>query len=299
MAGENNNQNVRVYQKQLKELMQAVFRKQAYFGEFFGGSLEVLDGVTHNKTAFSLKTSDIPVVVGTEYIKTANIAFEEGTANSTRFGQRTEIIYSDTDVPYTWEWVYHEGIDKHTVNADFDGAVADRLDLQAQAKVQMFDNHGGSFISANAGKTTALAGLTDANVLALFNELSTYYTNIEAVGTKIAWVKPALYNAIVDHPLTTSSKASSANIDENGILNFKGFRIKEVPETKFQEGEIAYTSIEGVGRQFTGINTARAIESEDFDGVALQGAGKAGEFVLPANKAAVTKVTYTASTQEG
>lgn len=298
MAGENNNQAVRSYQKQFKALMQAVFQKQAYFSEFFGGSLEALDGVTHNKTAFSVKTSDIPLVVGTEYIKDANVGFGTGTSNSTRFGERTEIIYQDTDVPYTWEWVYHEGIDRHTVNADFNGAIADRLDLQAQAKVQQFDNHGGAFISSVAGHTESLADYTADSVLKLFNDLSTYYVNIEAVGQKIAYVVPALYNAIVDHPLTTTAKSSSANIDQNGILTFKGFQIKEVPDAKFQTNEAAYTTIAGVGKQFTGINTARTIESEDFDGIALQGAGKAGEYILPANKLAVAKVTK-AATPEG
>lgn len=290
MVGENNNQAVRSYQKQFRELLQAVYRKQAYFAEFFGGRLEALDGVTHNKTAFSIKTSDIPVVIGTEYNKAANVGFETGTGNSSRFGPRKEIIYTDTDVPYTWEWAFHEGIDRHTVNNDFNATVADRLDLQAQAKIQMFDNHGGLFISQVADRTFELANLSNDAVLKLFNDLSTAYVNMEAIGTKIAYVKPALYNAIVDHPLTTSAKSSSANIDENGIITFKGFRIKEVPETKFQPGEYAYTSIAGVGKQFTGINTSRTIESEDFDGVALQGAGKAGEFILPANKKAVIKV---------
>lgn len=293
MTGENNNQAVRSYQKQFKELLKAVYAKQAYFGEFFGGGVEVLDGVTHNKTAFSIKTSDIPVVVGTEYNKGENIGFGTGTGSSTRFGNRTEIIYQDTDVPYDWEWVFHEGIDKHTVNADFESAVADRLDLQAQAKVQLFDNKGGLFISKSADKTFALASISNDDVLKLFNQLSNAYVNMEAIGTKMAWVKPQLYNAIVDHPITTSAKHSSVNIDTNGLLNFKGFVIKEVPETKFQSGEIAYTSIVGVGKQFTGINTSRTIQSEDFDGVALQGAGKAGEFILPANKKAVIKVTST------
>lgn len=291
MAGENNNQSVRSYQPQFKELLQAVFQKQAYFGEFFGGQLQALDGITHNEKAFSVKTSDIPVVVGTEYIKDKDTAFGTGTAKSSRFGERTEVIYSDTDVNYDWEWVLHEGIDRHTVNADFNGAVADRLDLQAQAKVQLFDNHGGQFISKSASETKTVADLTPDNVTKLFNDLATAYVNMEAVGQKMAWVSPALYNALVDHPLTTTSKSSTANIDENGILNFKGFRIKEVPEAKFQTGEIAYTSIVGVGRQFTGIDTARTIEAIDFDGVALQGAGKAGEFILPANKKAVIKVT--------
>lgn len=298
MAGENNNQAVRSYQKQFKELLRAVYQKQAYFGEFFGGTLEALDGVTHNKTAFSIKTSDIPVVVGSEYNKDANVGFGTGTSKSTRFGERQEIIYVDTDVPYDWEWVFHEGIDRHTVNNDLQATIADRSDLQAQAKVQLFDNKGGLFISKVASETKVLADYSDKAVLKLFNDLANAYVNMEAVGTKMAWVKPELYNAIVDHPITTAAKHSGANIDTNGIVNFKGFLIKEVPEVKFQKGEIAYTSITGVGKQFTGINTTRTIESEDFDGLAFQGAGKAGEFILPANKKAVIKVTMTA-TPEG
>src|SRR5690625_6381919 len=98
-----------------------------------------------------------------------------------------------------------------------------------------------------------------------------------------------MYNVIVDMPQTTIEKRPSANIDENTIVKFKGFTIEELPEAQFQEGEVAYAYITGVGKAFTGINTARTIESEDFDGVALQGAGKAGEFILDDNKAAVAR----------
>ena len=289
--GGNNDLAVRSYQKQFKELLQAVYQKQAYFSEFFGGGLEALDGVTNNKTAFSIKTSDIPVVIGSEYNKDPDVGFGTGTSNSTRFGERQEIIYTDTDVPYDWEWVFHEGIDRHTVNNDFNNTIADRSELQAQAKVQLFDDKGGLFISSIADQAIALAELSNDAVLKLFNDLSNAYVNMEAIGTKMAWVKPELYNAIVDHPITTTAKHSGANVDVNGIITFKGFQIKEVPETKFQTDELAYTSITGVGKQFTGINTARTIQSEDFDGVAFQGAGKAGEFILPANKKAVIKVT--------
>lgn len=290
MAGENNNLPVRSYQKQFKQLLQAVYQKQAYFREFFGGEIEALDGVTHNQTAFSLKTSDIPVVIGDEYNKDPNVGFGTGTGNSSRFGPRQEIIYTDTDVPYTWEWTWHEGIDKHTVNNDFNATIADRSELQAQAKVQKFDDQGGLFISSIADQTIELVEIANDPVLKLFNDLSIIYTNLEAIGIKMAWVKPELYNAIVDHPIMTTAKHSSTNIDTNKIVSFKDFLIKEVPETKFQENELAYTSIVGVGKQFTGINTARTIPSEDFDGVAFQGAGKAGEFILPANKKAVIKV---------
>lgn len=290
-AGKNNNQPVRSYQKEFRQLLQAVFQSRAYFRDFFGGGIEALDGVEHNKTAFSVKTSDIAVVVGSEYSKDPNVAFGTGTSKSTRFGDRTEIIYVDTDVPYTWEWVYHEGIDRFTVNNDFNAAIADRLDLQAQAKIAQFNKQHGKFISDSAGHAETLTGYTNEAVLKLFNDLSNYYVNKEVVGTKVAKVVPELYNAIVDHPIATTGKHSGANVDQNSILMFKGFQIEEIPEAMFQTGEVAYTYVTGVGKAFTGINTARTIESENFDGVALQGAGKAGEYILPDNKPAVVKIT--------
>lgn len=292
-AGENNDSSVRTYQKEFKGLLQAVFKKQSYFGDFFGGGIEALDGVQHNETAFYVKTSDIPVVFGTGYNKDADTAMGAGTGKSSRFGERTEIIYTDTPVNYSWEWNFHEGIDRHTVNNGFDVAVADRLDLQAQAKTQKFNYQHSKFIAESAGHSEPLTGYTADAVLALFNTLSKYYTNIHAIGEKVAKVDSDLYNAIVDHPLTTTGKNSSARIDENGILKFKGFTIEEVPADVLQDGIVAYVYIRGVGKAFTGINTARTIESEDFDGVALQGAGKAGEYIPEDNKKAVVKVTGT------
>ena len=289
-AGDNNDLPARSYQLEFKRLLQAVFKKQSYFADFFGGSIEAMDGIQENETAFYVKTSDIPRVCGTGYDKTATKAFGTGTGNSSRFGSRTEIIYTNTPAKYTWGWNFHEGIDRHTVNNDFAAAIADRLELQARAKTKAFNDAHGKFISQNAGHSETLLDYTDDNVLALFNALSKYYNNIEAVGTKRAKVCADLYNAIVDHRLTTTSKGSVANIDENGVVKFKGFLIEEVPDDLFQTGEVAYVYIDGVGKAFTGINTARTIESEDFDGVALQGAGKAGEFILPDNKKAVCKV---------
>src|SRR5699024_6759563 len=196
MSTANQNLSARSYQPQFKELLQAVFRTQAYFRDFFGGNIEALDGVQHNETAFYVKTSDIPVVVGSAYNKDVNTAFGTGTGKSTRFGERTEIIYTDTPVPYTWEWVYHEGIDRHTVNNDFNSAIADRLDLQAQAKIHKFNLQHSKFISGSAAKTETLSSYSSEDVLTLFNELSKYYINIQAVGTKVANVNADLYNAI-------------------------------------------------------------------------------------------------------
>lgn len=85
-AGENNDGGVRIYQKEYKELLKAVFKKQAYFANFFGGDIEALDGIQQKDTAFSVKTSDIPVVVGNKYTTDENTAFGTGTGKSSRFG---------------------------------------------------------------------------------------------------------------------------------------------------------------------------------------------------------------------
>ena len=290
-AGDNNDMPVRSYQLEFKSLLEVVFKKMSYFADFFVGELEVLDGVRENETAFYVKTSDIPVVVGTGYDKTATKAFETGTGNSSRFGERKEIIYANTPVNYSWGWNYHEGIDRHTVNNDFDVAVADRLELQARAKTKQFNKQHGKFISTSSGKTLSVTDYTEDNVLKLFNELSKYFNNIEAVGTKKIKVCSDLYNAVSDHPLNTTAKNSTVNIDGNEVVKFKGFLVEEIPDELFQSKECAYAYIAGVAKAFTGINTARTIESEDFDGVALQGAGKAGEFIPNDNKKAVVKVS--------
>lgn len=287
--------SARSYSKDFKDLLQAVFQSQSYFADFFGGGVEALDGIQNNAVAFSVKTSDIPVVVGTAYSTDANTAFGTGTGKTNRFGNRTEVIYTDTDVPYSWDWVFHEGIDRHTVNNDFDAAVADRLELQARAKTEEFNKHQGKFISENAGKTIAAgaAKVTKDNVGNVFSQLHAYFVDTEAIGTYVASVTPEVYNAIIDSGLAVTGKNSAVNVDDNTILKFKGFQIEEIPSTLFQANECVYAYVAGVGKAFTGIETARTIESEDFDGVALQGAGKAGEYILPANKAAVAKVTVT------
>ena len=287
-TGANNEKGVRTYGMQFKELLPAVFAKKSYFNDFFVGGLEALDGVAFNKKAFSLKACDIPVAIGTGYDKTDTKAFKTGTGSTSRFGNRTEIIYDDIDVEYTWGWNFHEGIDRHTVNNSLEQAIADRLELQALAKTEMFNKAHGKFISQSAGKTitTANTPLAESDV----KEMSKYFTNIEAVGTRYAKVTSDLYNLIVDSSLATTGKGSGVNIDENGIVIFKGFLIEEVPDSMFQTNEICYAYVGGIAKAFTGIHTARTIESEDFDGLALQGAGKAGEYIPTDNKKAVVKI---------
>jgi len=283
MATNNNNLAARTYTKQFAQLMQTVFGAQSVFAPTFG-DLQALDGIQNNATAFSVKTNNVPVVVG-EYSQDEAVAFGAGTAKSTRFGERTEIVYTDTDVPYEFTWAIHEGLDRFTVNNDLNAAVADRLDLQAQAKVRMFNNALGKKL---ADASTDLGAVDDVNVM--FETASAKYTNLEVVVPVRAYVTADVYNAIIDHNLVTSQKGSAVNIDENGIVRFRDIIITKVPE-KYMQGKAIMFVPDNIGRAFTGIVTTRTIESEDFDGVELQGAGKAGSFILDDNKAAIFSAT--------
>ena len=134
MGTENNLQPVRYFKPQYAGILAAVFNAQAAFSKAFA-PIQKTDGITSNTKAFTVKTNATPVVIGT-YNKGANVGFGTGTGNSSRFGNRTEVIYADTDVEYSYELAIHEGVDNSTVNADFNQAIADRLDLNSQAQVR-------------------------------------------------------------------------------------------------------------------------------------------------------------------
>ena len=293
MATENNDLPVRLYQKQFIGLMQTVFGVQSTFTPTFG-TLQALDGIQNNAIAFSVKANDVPVAVGT-YNTDPNTAFGTGTSKSNRFGPMKEIIYGDIDVPYDFGWSFNEGIDQLTVNTDLDSAVADRLNLQAQAKTRLFNSKLGAYLVASAASD--LGAVTDVNKV--FEEASERYTDLEVVVPVRAYVTAEVYNAIIDHQLVTSSKGSAVNIDENGIVRFRDIVITKTP-TRYMAGKSIIFAPDNIGRAFTGINVVRTIQSENFAGVALQGAGKAGQWISDDNRQAIftagTSATTTTST---
>lgn len=294
MATENNDLPVRIYQKQFIGLMQTVFGVQSTFTPTFG-ALQALDGIQNNAIAFSVKANDVPVAVGT-YNTDPNVAFGTGTSNSNRFGPMKEIIYSDIDVPYSFGWSFNEGIDQLTVNTDLNSAVADRLNLQAQAKTRLFNGKLGAYLAASAAAD--LGAVTDVNKV--FEEASERYTDLEVVVPVRAYVTAEVYNAIIDHQLVTSSKGSAVNIDENGIVRFRDIVITKTP-TRYMAGKSIIFAPDNIGRAFTGINVVRTIQSENFAGVALQGAGKAGQWISDDNRQAIftagTSTTTTTTTK--
>jgi len=369
--GENQGQPINSYIPQLHEILASVFAVKSYWSDFFT-PLQLLDGITNKDIAFSIKTNDVAAAVtdgsleagGTPAYNTgANVAFGSGTGSTNRFGNRTEVKYDDVDVLYTWDWVYHEGIDKHTVNEDFDAAHAKELEKIANAITGKFNKNQGDYLTENAGKT--ITGISVANAeaitpeqaIAIFNKIDAYMTDqeVDETLTRVASVTPALYNAIVDNNLSTTAKGSDVNIDRNEVRMFKDFVIRKLPTKAFAAAEaeeatykktadvaivsgkdyftrsgsgttespyvytkvaspdvtdiatyyevddpavpatqdICIAGVERMGVPFTGIETARAIEAPDFDGTALQGAGKAGQFISKDNCKALVKVTVT------
>lgn len=285
---------IKIYTKQYAGMLQDIFEKKTYFLRAFGGALQTKDGVKDNENFLELKTSDTDVVIQA-YSTDANVGFGTGTGNTTRFGARKEIKSVDTQVPYEAPLAIHEGIDDFTVNDMPDQVVAERLALHAVAWAEYVDGLLGAALSEQASKT--LTGeLTEEGVTKLFADAHKIFVNnkVSKSVAHVAYVNADVYNFLVDSKLATSAKQSSANIDEQTLYKFKGFVLLELPDDKFEEGEQVIFAADNVGVAGIGIQVARALDSEDFAGVALQGAGKYGKFIPAKNKNAILKAKLTA-----
>lgn len=266
------------------QLLPVVFQSQAAFTGVFG-DLQAVDGVSDSDTAMRVKTNDLPVVLGT-YSTDPNVAFGTGTANSSRFGQMTEVIYKDVAVPYSDPWSLHRGLDRFTVNANLGSAVSTELERAAQAEVRALNAQLGAYL---VSKAAADLGSVD-DVVALFDKADEQMTELEVNVPVSAYVAPDVYNKIVDNTLTTTGKRSSVNIDTNGVVEFKGFKVYKVAAKYLKNGDKTVKAVfapDGVGRAFAGISTLRTIEAIDFDGIELQGAGKTGQYISDENLKAV------------
>lgn len=279
-----------LFNKQFVQVLPTIYRAKAAFTDVFG-DLQVVDGVSEADEAMNVKVNDLPTVVGT-YSTDADVAFGAGTANSSRFGEMTEIIYQNKSVPYDTPMRIHEGLDRFTVNANMDQALAERIDLASQAQIREMNKAQGAYLVKNAGKD--LGAVTD--VTTLFATADAEMTELEVDVPLVAFVSATVYNAIIDTNLTTTSKQSSANIDANTILEFKGFKIVKVPSAYLGGKDVIFAPME-IGREFAGISTLRTIEAVDFDGIILQGAGKFGRYIADANFKAI--MTAGGSTDDG
>lgn len=275
---------VKLYTKQFVETLPALFKAKSHFINSFNG-LDVVDGIAQSETAFSVKVSDMDVVVN-DY--NTEVAIDAG-----RLGEMKEIISTNVDVPYEATKAINEGLDMVTLNDDIDQVVAERMEKQEQAIVKLIDNSVGKALSDNAGE--ALTGdLTEAGVIKAFNEANDHFTEneVDDEAVKRAYVTSEVYNFIVDAGLASAGKGSSVDMDTNTVHMFKDFILDKTPKARFNGGDNVLFVVDGIGKAFAGINEYRALdEHPEFFGTALQALVKYGTFVPEVNKNAIVKAT--------
>ena len=185
-----------------------------------------------------------------------------------------------------------QGIDKFTVNDIPEQVVAERLALHAVAWAGHVNKFLGKAISGNASAT--LTGkLSEADVTFAAAHKAFVNNKVSSTIAKVAFVTADVYNFLIDSNLAKTDKNSSVNIDEQSLYKFKGFELVELPDDQFETGENIYFTAIGIGVAGVGIEVARALDSEDFNGVALQGAGKYAKYIPEKNKKAIIKAKLT------
>lgn len=280
---------IKVYSTNYKQMIEKIFETKQHFFNTFGGGLQTAEGAEYNEDFMKIKVSPTNVVIN-KYDMGENVAFGTGTGNSNRFGPRQEIKSLDKTVPYDEPIAIHEGIDRFTVNDIPEQVLAERAALHAEKWIEYINQYLSKLLDTNAGETKQVA-LTEDALIKLFFEARKTFVN-KKVSTARAWnayVTPDVYNILIDSKLTTNAKNSSANVDEQTLNKFKGFILRELPEEYFQKNTQAIFVPDNIGVVGLGIETYRTIDSADFNGIAIQGAGKLANYIPDDNKVAIIK----------
>ena len=282
---------IKYFTKQYAGILPNLFETKAPFLRVFGGALQVKADAEYNENFMDLKITDTDVTIQA-YSTDAATAFGAGTGKSNRFGERKEVKSVDATVKWEAPLAIHEGIDKFTVNDIPEQVVAERLALHAVAWAGHVNKFLGKAISGNASAT--LTGkLSEADVTFAAAHKAFVNNKVSSTIAKVAFVTADVYNFLIDSSLAKTDKNSSVNIDEQSLYKFKGFELVELPDDQFETGENIYFTAIGIGVAGVGIEVARALDSEDFNGVALQGAGKYAKYIPEKNKKAIIKAKLT------
>ena len=282
---------IKYFTKQYAGILPSLFETKAPILRVYGGALQDKADAEYNENFMDLKITDTDVTIQA-YSTDAATAFGAGTGNSNRFGARKEVKSVDATVKWEAPLAIHEGIDKFTVNDIPEQVVAERLALHAVAWAGHVNKFLGKAISGNASAT--LTGkLSEADVTFAAAHKAFVNNKVSSTIAKVAFVTADVYNFLIDSSLAKTDKNSSVNIDEQSLYKFKGFELVELPDDQFETGENIYFTAIGIGVAGVGIEVARALDSEDFNGVALQGAGKYAKYIPEKNKKAIIKAKLT------
>lgn len=286
---------IKIYSKEYMGMLKNIFIKKSYFLRAFGGEIKVADGVKQSDEFMEVKISDASDVTIQEYDTGEDVGFGEGTGSTNRFGKRREIKSVNKQIPYEKPLSIHEGIDDVTVNDVPEEVIAERLEKHALAWAEYVDKLLSKELSNGAAKVIN-GELSENGITKVFAAAHKHFVNnnVSTINPWVSYVNTEVYDFLVDHKLTTTAKNSNTNIETQTVPMFKGFVVVEVPDHRFEAGEQAVFSSDNVGVAGVGLQVARAMDSEDFTGVALQGAGKYAKYLPDENKKAVAKAKLTA-----
>ena len=200
MATNNLDRPALAFEKRFLRVLPSVFARRKFGRAFM--DLQVLDGIAENKTAMTVKTNDMAVIVN-EYNQTAIVDAKD---SNNRFGKLQEVIYTNTDVEYDVPLSTNILIDITTVNNDLDVAVAEQLIRAAEKYTVDMNVADGEFFSDNAGITKTIADFSDEETELVLNELAAEYINLEVAVDVTMYVRPDLYGALVDSRLASTGK---------------------------------------------------------------------------------------------
>lgn len=278
----------------------SLFARRSAFMRAFGGDLQVIIGDEYDNKFLKLKTEDTEVVIQ-DYNTGANVAFGTGTSNSSRLGPMREVKSTNEEVEFEAPQVVNEGVDTYTANDNIDTVASKRLALHSNALVSSYEKIMGKELSDKASENLSVE-FTEESVVKAFNNAYSSFINNEVSDTVnwIAYVTSEVASVLTDSKLTVKEKSSNVNVGDNTVDKFKNFEIVVIPESKFQEGEVIYFTVEDVGVAGVALKEARAMDDHpDFLGIVVQSAAKFGKFIPAGNAKAIIKATLTEATPEG
>lgn len=279
--------SIKNYKPQFAGQLKDIFKSKASFLRAFGGELQVEDTNSSDKF-LNLKIEDTATVIG-DYDVSASI---DATGADSRMGSINEVVSTDEQVPFDSPVKFNDGIDKVTVNDDYEEIVAKRFALNADGWARYYDTILGQALEA-AASLNIEEEKTPEGVNNAFDKASEAFVDSEVNESLnyIAYVKADVFSAIINSNPAALEKGSSVNVDNHTLYKYKGFELVKVPKTRLT-ADIVFTA-ENVGVAGLGLSTARVTPHPGFDGVLVQGTAKLGKYIPEVNKKAILKATLT------
>lgn len=285
-----------VYIQRYKEVVQSIIENRMYFQDLYGEK-DYIDGVQASQSMFTVSESpDLENLKIGDYNKDPNVGMGTGTAKSSRFGDTQEVVYQQKAIPWRYDKAMSIGLDAMTVNESMTKAIKDVTVAINERWADYISEDTAVYLDGmvkSEGQKVKIDLEDDKGILEAFDNISQHYVNKRFRGVLKAKVTPKMYNAIVNHPITTTGKHSAVSIDDNRVAHFKGIQIEQYPEDIIKTRDpnaLGYVFVEGISKMVIGVEYARVVESVDYLGKKFQSALRYGFYTPEKHEEAVLRI---------